>query len=151
MASGDTININPSKNIEEANILFEDGKSYKSSLNIINKKSKLLSAEARFKKIIKDYPESDKMDDAAYELADIYDSYYFKDYESAAFYYVKCYNLNENTDKPARFKAACVYDKHLKDFKEAVKNYSKVLKYSKDGAHLITAEMRLKQLTKEGY
>ncbi len=43
------------------------------------------------------------------------------------------------------------YRKHLKDFKEAVKNYSKVLKNSKDGAHLITAEMRLKQLTKEGY
>ena len=151
MASGDTININPSKNIEEANILFQDGKSYKSSLNIINKKSKLLSAEARFKKIINDYPESDKVDDAAYELADIYDSYYFKDYESAAFYYVKCYNLNENTDKPARFKAAWVYDKHLKDFKEAVKNYNEVLRNSKDEAHRSTAKTKLDQLKKEGY
>jgi TolA-binding protein len=151
MASGDTTNINPSKNIEEANILFEDGKSYKSALNIINKKSKLLSAEARFKKIINDYPESDKVDDAAYELADIYDSYYFKDYESAAFYYVKSYNLNENTDKPARFKAAWVYDKHLKDFKEAVKNYNEVLRNSKDEAHRSTAKTRLDQLKKEGY
>jgi tetratricopeptide (TPR) repeat protein len=151
MVSGETTSINPSRNIEEANILFQDGKSYKNTYNIINKKSKLIYAEARFKKILDDFPESDKADDAAYELADIYDSYYFKNYEGAAFYYVKCYNLNENTDKPARFKAACVYDKHLKDFKEAVKNYNKVLKYSKDGAHLITAEMRLKQLTKEGY
>ncbi len=151
MVSGETISINPSRNIEEANILFQDGKSYKNTYNIINKKSKLIYAEARFKKILDDYPESDKADDAAYELADIYDSYYFKNYEEAAFYYVKCYNINENTDKPARFKAACVYDKHLKDYKEAVKNYSEVLKNSKDGAHLITAEMRFKQLTKEGY
>ena len=34
MASADTINnINPSKNIEEANILFQDGKSYKNTLS----------------------------------------------------------------------------------------------------------------------
>ncbi len=150
-ASTKTINIYPSRNIEEANILFEDGKSYKNTRSIINKKSKLIYAEIRFKKILNDYPESNKADDAAYELAEIYDSNYFKDYEGAAFYYVKCYNINENTDRPARFRAACVYDKHLKDFKEAVKNYNEVLRNSKDGAHLITAEKRLNQLTKEGY
>lgn len=152
MASGDTTtNINPSKNIEEANMLFEDGKTYKNTLSIINKKAKLISAEARFKKILNDYPESDKADDAAYELADIYDSYYFKDYEGAAFHYIKCYNLNDNTDKPALFKAAWVYDKHLKDFKEAVINYNKVLQNSKDEAHRSTAKARLEQLKKEGY
>ncbi len=143
--------IRPSNNIEEANILFQDGKSYKNTLSIINKKSKLIYAEARFKKILNDYPESDKADDAAYELASIYEGVYFKDYENAALYYVKCYSLNASTEKPARFKAAWVYDNHLKNYKEAVKNYNKVLRNSKDGAHLITAEMRLKQLTKEGY
>jgi len=70
-------------------------------------------------KILDDYPESDNADDTASELAGIYERNYYKDYEAAAFYYVKCYNLNENTGKPARFKAARVYDKHLEDYVEA--------------------------------
>lgn len=139
------------KNIEDANILFEDGKAYKNPLNILKKKAKLEYAAVRFKKILNDYPESDKADDAAYELAGIYESHYFKDYESSVFYYVTCYNLNENTDKPARFKAARVYDKHLKDYKEAVINYRKVLRNSKDEATRSIAKARLKQLKKEGY
>lgn len=148
---GETTNISPSKNIEEANILFQDGKAYKNPLNIIKKKAKLVSAAARFKKVLDDYPESDKADDAAYELAEIYEGYYFKDYEGAAFYYVKCYNLNENTDKPARFKAAWIYDKHLKDYEEAVKNYRRVLRNSNDEKYHSTAKTRLEQLKKEGY
>ncbi len=151
MTSGETANISSSKNIEEANILFQDGEAYKNSLNIVKKKSKLKAAEIRFRKIVDDYPNSDKADDAAYELASIYEGYYFKDYEGAAFYYVKCYTLNGETDKPARFKAAWIYDKHLKDYKNAVKNYNKVLKNSKDDAYRFTAKTRLEQLKKEGY
>jgi len=151
LSSEETTYIRPSKNIEEANILFQDGKAYKNPLNIIKKKEKLVSAATRFKKILDDYPESDKADDAAYELAEIYEGYYFKDYEGAAFYYVKCCNLNENTDKPARFKAARVYDKHLKDYEEAVKNYRKVLENSKEEKYHSTTKTRLEQLKKEGY
>jgi TolA-binding protein len=141
----------PSKNIEEANILFQDGKVYINSLSIINKKSKLKSAETRFKKIVDEYPESDKADDAAYELASIYEGAYFKDYENAAFYYVKCYSLNASTDTPARFKAAWIYDKHLKNYKEAVINYRKVLNNSIDEADRYRAKTRLMQLNKKGY
>lgn len=143
--------ISPSKNIEDANILFEDGKAYKNPLNIIRKKRKLTLAVARFKKIIEDYPESDKADDAAYELAGIYEGFYFKDYENAAFYYVKCYNLNEKTDKPVRFKAARVYDNHLDDYVEAVRHYKMALETCKETEYLRIAETRLEQLKKEGY
>ncbi len=143
--------ISPSKNIEDANILFEDGKAYKNPLNIIKRKEKLTSAVARFKKIIEDYPESDKADDAAYELAGIYESYYFRDYENAAFYYVKCYNLNEKTDEPARFKAARVYDNHLEDYVEAARHYKMALETCKKTEYLSIAETRLEQLKKEGY
>jgi TolA-binding protein len=143
--------ISPSKDIEDANILFQDGKAYKNPLNIIKRKAKLISAVARFKRILEDYPESDKADDAAYELADIYEGYYFKDYEGAAFYYVKCYNLNKNTDKPARFKAARVYDKHLEDYIEAARHYKMALETCKETEYLKIAETRLEQLKKEGY
>lgn len=143
--------ISPSKNIENANILFEDAKAYKNSLNIIKKKAKLISAVARFKKVIDDYPESDKADDAAYELAGIYEGYYFKDYENAAFYYVKCYNLNEKTDKPARFKAARIYDNHLEDYVEAARHYKMALETCKETQYLEIARTRFEQLKKEGY
>ena len=143
--------ISPSKNIEDANILYQDGKAYTNILNVINKKSKLKSAETRFKKIVDEYPESDKADDAAYELASIYEGAYFKDYENAAFYYVKCYSLNASTDEPARFKAAWIYDKHLKNYKEAVINYRKVLNNSIDETDRYRAKTRLMQLKKKGY
>jgi len=143
--------ISPGKNIEDANILFQDGKAYKNPLNIIKKKSKLISAVTRFKKILKDYPESDKADDAAYELAEIYEGYYFKDYEGAAFYFVKCYSLNEQTDKPARYKAAFVYDNHLADYVEAARHYEMAMDTCKDTDYLEIAKTRLEQLKKEGY
>lgn len=143
--------ISPSKNIEDANILFQDGKAYKNPLNIVKRKSKLISAVTRFKKILKDYPESDKADDAAYELAEIYEGYYFKDYEGAAFYFVKCYSLNEQTDKPARYKAALVYDNHLADYAEAARHYKMALDTCKDTDYLEIAKTRLEQLKKEGY
>ncbi len=143
--------ISPSKNIEDANILFEDGKAYKNPLNIIKRKTNLIPAAARFKKIIEDYPESDKADDAAYELAEIYEGYYFKDYEGAVSYYVKCYKLNEKTDKPARFKAARVYDNHLDDFVEATRHYEMALDTCKETEYLKIAKTRLGQLKKEGY
>ena len=72
--------ISPNKNIDEANMLFQDGKMHKNSLNLLNKKAELVSAITRFEKIMNDYPESDKVDDAAYELADIYEGAYFRDY-----------------------------------------------------------------------
>lgn len=143
--------VSPSKNIEDANMLFQDGKAYKNPLIIIKKKAKLISAVARFKKILDDYPESDKADDAAYEIADIYEGFYFKDYEGAADYYVMCYEINEKTDKPARFKAAWVYDNQLGDYAEAAKHYKMALETCKETQYLGIAETRLEQLRKEGY
>ncbi len=150
-ASEKTTSPSQSLNIEEANILFQDGEAYRSSINPVKKKLKLKSAEIRFKKILTNYPKSDKADDAAYELASMYESRYFKDYESAAFYYAKCYRLNASTDKPARFKAAWIYDKHLNDYKKAIKIYRSVIRNSKDEAYRFTAKNRLQQLKKEGY
>ncbi len=141
----------PIKNIEEANILFQDGETYKNLLSVINKKTILLTAVKRFKKLMDDYPESDKVDDAAYELAGIYESFHFKDYEGAAFYYVKCYEINPTTDKPARYKAARVYDMYLKDYAEAKRNYEMALETCKNREYRKIAKSRIGEFTKEGF
>lgn len=141
----------PSKNIEEANTLFRDGKMYVNPLNLVTKKTRMELAVARFKKILDDYPQSDIADDAAYELANLYEGYYFKDYESAAYYYIKCYDLNKNTDKPATFMAAMVYDEHLKDYAQAVRYYEMALSTCKNTNLLKTAKSRLEELRKQGF
>ena len=55
------------------------------------------------------------------------------------------------TDKPARFKAGWIYEKHLKNYKEAEINYRKALQISIDEADRYKARTRLMQLQKEGY
>jgi TolA-binding protein len=150
-AKEDVSDISPTKNIEEANILFQDGKNYKNILNLTSRRSKLTYAAARFKKILDEYPESDLADDAAYELAGVYESYHFKDYEGSAFYYSKCYELNPYTDRPARYMAARIYDKYLHDYKEAIRNYEMTLKTCRDQDYLKIANERLDELRKQGF
>ena len=143
--------IRPVRDIEVANYLFQDGKMYKKSLCFFNKGSKLLSAIQRFKMIINDYGESDKTDDAAYELARIYNGFYFKDYAGAAHYYVKCYEWNPDTDKPARYMAGRVYDKHLKDYPKAIQNYEMALQTCRVERYRKKAQKRLDKLRKKGF
>ena len=140
--------IRPARNIEVANILFQDGRMYKKSLCFWRKRSKLLTAITRFRIIISDYADSDKADDAAYELARIYRSFYFKDYAGAAHYYVACYQLNPNTDKPARYMAARIYDLKLKDRARAIQNYELALKTCRIEKYRKKAESRLGMLRK---
>jgi len=148
-AKKDVLDISPTKNIEDANILFQDGKNYKNVLNLTGRKSKLSYAAARFKKILDEYPESDKADDAAYELAGVYESHHFKDYEGSAFYYVKCYELNPYTDRPARFKAARVYDNYLGNNAEAVRHYEMALETCKETEYLKITKERLDTLSNQ--
>ncbi|MBO1224403.1 MAG: hypothetical protein JYX80_08225 [Candidatus Scalindua sediminis] len=143
--------IRPVRDIEVANYLFQDGKMYKKSLWFFNKSSKLLSAIKRFKMIINDYGESDKTDDAAYELARIYNGFYFKDYAGAAHYYVKCYEWNPDTDKPARYMAGRVYDKHLKDYPKAIQNYEMALQTCRVERYRKKAQKRLDKLREKGF
>ncbi|MDR4503246.1 MAG: hypothetical protein MRK01_00460 [Candidatus Scalindua sp.] len=144
------VTFKPDKNIEEANILFEDGKMYKKSFNIINKKSNLNTAVKRFKKILDYYPGSDLADDAAYELAEIFAGFFFQDYEVAAAYYVKCFTLNPNTNRPARYMAASIYEEHLKDNARALQYYELALKMGKDENLRKKAQAKITELKKQG-
>jgi len=148
-ASEETTVITPSKNIEEANILFQDGMTYKSLLNIIKKKTNLSLSAARFRRILNKYPESDKADDAAYELADILEKSSFKNYEEAALFYVKCYELNPNTELPAHYKAGKVYDEKLHDYVAAIKNYELAIKTCKNEEFRKDSRSRINFLQKE--
>ena len=144
-------NSNSTRNIEEANRLYTDGVAYSNSINLFNRKTRLRYAISMFENIINNYPESDKVDDAAYELANIYEGYHLKDYETAAYYYVKCYETNPDTDKPARYMAGRVYDKYIKDIVQAKQNYELTLETCKDKEYIEKALLRLVEFKEQGY
>ncbi|MCF6158779.1 MAG: hypothetical protein E3K32_09445 [wastewater metagenome] len=129
------------RDIEDANILFKDAMMYGKSLWKENR----LTAIKRLKKLMQEYPESDKVDDAAFEIAELYASSYFNDYESAAVYYLKSYQLNPEIKKPSLFNAAKMYDK-LADYKRAREIYQQAAVYGPDAKSREKAKKRLSVL-----
>ena len=62
-------------------------------------------AELLFQQLLTNYPQSDKIDDAAYQLGDIYESKAYKQYRRAAWYFERCVQWNTNTQFDARLRA----------------------------------------------
>lgn len=82
-------------------------------------------ALTKYNSLIRQYPNSDKIDDAAYRAAGIYD--YFKDYEIALLYYQRAYQWDPDTPYPARFYAASLLDKKLHRRDEALQVYQEAV------------------------
>ena len=132
-------------NIENANILFADADLYlyiNSPLES-NKKKNLSQAIERYERILSEYPESDKASDASYYLAEIYSDPIFAAYEKAAAYYVKCYETDPHTDKPALYKAAKVFDYDLNAYENAKKYYKMAVEFSPEYKYKKRAQRRL--------
>ncbi|OHB85646.1 MAG: hypothetical protein A3J73_04225 [Planctomycetes bacterium RIFCSPHIGHO2_02_FULL_38_41] len=130
------------RDIEDANILYKDALMYKKSLN---KENRTLAIK-RLEKLIAEYPDSDKVGVAAYEIAGIYAGGYFNDYESAARYYLKSYQLNPYTEQPVLLKAAEMYDKKLTDYDKAKAIYKQAALYGPDEKSRRKAQSRLSLL-----
>lgn len=92
---------------------------------IVASRAKLQEALGYFNQLIQQYPTSEKIDDAAYRAARIYE--YLKNYELAAVYYQRAFQWNEATPYPARFRAAYVLDQRLRMRREALMLYQEAL------------------------
>jgi tetratricopeptide (TPR) repeat protein len=114
--------------IAEADALYSKAMSlYRESggMIIVASRAKLQEALGYFNQLIQQYPSSDKIDDAAYRAARIYE--YLKNYEVAAVYYQRTFQWNEATPYPARFRAAYVLDQRLKMRRDALLLYQQAL------------------------
>lgn len=117
-------NLTATDSIEEADILFDEAEGlYHESggMIIVTNKAKMREALGLFNELIQRYPSSDKIDDAAYMAARIYE--YLKNYELAAIYYQRTFQWNEVTTRPARYRAARVMDMKLRMRREALALY----------------------------
>ncbi len=116
-------------------------------IGILKDEELLRVALEKFNRLIRQYPTSDKIDDAAYRAADIYE--YFNDFEIALLYYQRAYQWDQDTPYPARFHAAQILDKKLHRRGEALEVYQQAVLREGDeyDEWKMYAERRIKELT----
>jgi len=101
----------------------------------------------KYGQLIRQYPTSDKIDDAAHEMAGIYE--HFRDYTIALKYYQRTYQWDPETPYAARFKAASILDKKLHRRAEALELYQEaVIKEAQYDEWKMFAEDRIEDLSR---
>jgi len=140
--------LKPSRSIEAADQLYTEGLHYKDYPAFPpGKKDYLKVALEKFQTIIEKYPQSDKIDDAAFRMGEIYGGWYFQDFARAVQSYQRCWEWNPESEHPALFNAAKIYDEKLKNRVKAVELYNRVVAETADEGKINEAQNRLKALT----
>lgn len=127
-------NLRASNSIPEADELYLEALELQreaGALLIVKNDDLLRQATNKCDQLIKRYPSSDKIDDAAYMAGENYE--YFQDYSIALLYYKRAYQWDPGTIHPARFRAARILDKRLHRYAEALELYREAIKT--DGAY----------------
>jgi hypothetical protein len=141
----------PTDDIKEAELLYRDGEKLREGLNPIGREARLLEAVEGYRRILEKYQKSNRVADAAYRLGEVYEELGGPDTERAAQFYVRCATWDPNSQFPAIFRAAQIYDQKLHDYKTAAGLYKQAAAQSKDADVRRRATQRLAQLVKEGH
>lgn len=128
--------LRPEKSIPQADAMFEEARSKMrkggDSIPIFYSESAMLESARMFQEMIQQYPDSDKIDDAAFYLGEIHKDY-LKDQEALAVaWYERAWQWDPNTPHPAKFQAALVCDFRLNDRDRALELYRQVLAEDSD-------------------
>ena len=118
--------------IQEAEILFQDGQMYKDYPDLFNKRQRLLIAIARLNRLLDMYPDSERVDDALFMLAEIRNGFYFEEWETALQLYEKCLEANPETTYPVRFRAGEILLKKKQDYEQAAECFRWTVNHSPD-------------------
>lgn len=147
-------NTGPKASIPAADALFYEAQAIKKKagplgpLEILKNENQLRLALTKYNELIKNYPTSDKVDDAAYEAGDIYE--YLKDYPIAVLYFKQTFEWDPDTSYPARFRAAYVLEKYLHRNAEALELYKEAIRtegrHAKNRLWKDLAEKQIKEL-----
>jgi hypothetical protein len=102
-----------------------------------------------FLKLVREHPDSTRIAEAAYYIADIYKEY-FNENVRAAHWYERAWQWDPNVPKPARFQAAVLYDLRLGQHGTALELYRQVVQHETfNVTNVWYAKKRIKQLTEE--
>jgi TolA-binding protein len=113
--------------------------------SIMKDEEVLRAAMVKYEELIRGYPTSDKIDDAAFRLGEIHRG--FGAYEIAVSYYQRAYQWDAATPYPARFRAADILDKRLRRRAEALELYQEAIVKEAQFENLrLMAERRVQEL-----
>lgn len=155
------LEVSPEQSIAEADAAYDQGVKLVGEFRDIpfaglteGNKTKARQALDIFKRVLRDYPKSDKVDDCAFWCGEIYKEYLRDDDpddELAVRYYLWAVALDPNTPHPARFSAAAVYDFRRHERVRALDLYHQVLDVEEAGneSNMRFAATRIEQLTDE--
>lgn len=138
--------LRPTKNITKANLIFRDAMEWMNQPFTVDKRANYVRAELLLRRMIQDYPDSDKLFEACYYLGEIYSSKYYKQYRRAAAYYERVLDYQPNTSLNARVRAAYIHETELADRRRAIELYQEVLKRETNISHTREAKKRLDAL-----
>jgi len=140
--------LQPTKHIEAADQLYQEGLDYKNYPAFPpGKKGYLKIALEKFRTVIEKYPQSNQIDDAAFRMGEIYGGWYFQDYARAVQSYERCWQWDPETKHPARFKAAKIFEEKLKNRAKAVELYNEVIAHTDNEDLARQAQERIRTLT----
>lgn len=144
-------NLRASTSIPEADDLYEDARKLEREATVLligKNNDKLREALDKYDRLIRSYPTSDKIDDAAFNAGVIYE--YFQDYSIALLYFKRAYQWDPETPHPARFRSARILDKRLHRNAEALELYREAIstegKYGNRRIWVEYAEERIQAL-----
>jgi len=120
-------NLKASRAIADADALYAKAVRIEESSQFLFLKddNRLRQAMDKYNQLINKYPDSDKIDDAAYRVAKICE--HFKDYTIAVLHYQRTYQWDPETIYPAKFEAAFLLDQRLHRRAEALQLYQEAL------------------------
>ncbi len=140
-------NLQALHNYPEANEIFRRAMQYKDhgwGTDYIDNQRR---AELLFQQLLSNFPQSDKISDAAYELGDVYESRAYKQYSRAASYFERCFQWNPKTNFDARMRAARLYERNLNERARAMEIYQEIIQHETDDKRVEEAKARLAALT----
>lgn len=146
--------LRPTDSVAEADVLYDKGlelmKQGGHGVPIFFRESTMKDALKTFIELVTTYPNSDKIDDAAFYIGEIYKEY-FKDQETIAVqWYARALEWNPKTAHPVRFQLAVVYDFRLHDRAKALEYYNQVLEAEPniDRSNVVFSTRRIHELVK---
>lgn len=142
-------NLKASERIPAADQLYEEASRLEREagvLPVLKNEEVLRGALGKYSDLIRQYPTSDKIDDAAYRMGHIHE--YFNDFTIALQYFQRTYQWDPTTPYPARFRAATLLDRKLHRRSEALELYQEaIVKESQHNDWRVPAERRVRELT----
>ena len=116
-------------------------------LIIAKNEKKLREALDVYNQLVKKFPTSSKIGEAAYRAAGIYE--HFRDFTLAVIYYKRAYQWDTTIPYPAKYKAAYILDTYLQQRDEALELYKQALETEKlDINQKDYANLRIAAITK---